>query len=275
MTDQIISQQSDFSDPASWKLVVCITDCSLQGWLRNVVDTTVPLRLLADRKWNGSQDDLLGKIENAVYDNPSLLDDYSSEIVVCSQKSLCLPAEVMAEESDVAELFGTVFAGSQEDDLVMASTGGVGFVSWLTSGLGAFLRRTFPGAKVYPHLAKLHERLHSRNEGPAVYADLSGGYADILVYDDQRLLLAARHRYSDTVQAQYHILNCASQAGLQLDKTQAFLSGARDEKGLLLRELRNQLPMVRNTLVPNLYGNEDLPLAVLACMNPVSKHKKY
>lgn len=267
-TDEI-SRGPEFADPAMWRLTVYLGAGTVKAYLRNVSDPTVEVRRLAADSWDAarlSDADILRHIENAVYDNPAMLDDYSADIIVESDRALWMPKEIADDEEAVAEKYRIVFPGADEDDIFSDFEGDTVCAYHLVNGLAAFIRRTFPGARVSCQQTVLFRRFRLQPvESTAVYVDLRGAKEDIIILSDSRLVHASTHPANTMREAQYHILNCMAAADVDNTKSEVFISGDRLMRTDLIKALREGLPMVRNTMLPRLAGPEEMPTPVIVC----------
>lgn len=258
---------AELADPALWRLTVYIGAGKLRAYLRNTADPTLPMKTLAAADWNCKPQEILQRIESAVYDNPSMLEDYSADIVIESDRTLWAPTEMVPDEDAVAENYNVVFPEAAEDDIFADFEGEAVCLYHLCSGLGAFIRRTFPGSRVTSQMTQLYRRFRRRpTEKTALYADLRDELADILILDRGRLLQSSTHPARNMAEAQYHLLNCLCVSGVNLKETEIFLSGTRDLRAELIKELREELPLVRNTMLPRIDSPKEMPTAALICM---------
>lgn len=260
------SDNIDYADPAFWRLTVCMGAGRLYACLRNTSAAAAPLRTLVNRVWNAPPEETLRHIENAVYDNPSVLDDYSADIIIESDRALWVPAALTADEDSIADAYRMVYDAA-DDDVFCDTEGSASCLYHLTDGLGAFIRRTFPGARVTSQHTRLYR--HFRRipaDGDTLYADLRGEKADILIMRRGELLQSSTHNATSAREAQYHILNCLTTAQADIAGAEIFISGHKERRRELTELLREQMPMVRSALLPNIAGaDEDMPTAALLC----------
>ena len=254
----------DYADPAFWRLTVCMGAGRLYACLRNTSAPDVPLRTLVSRTWTAPPEETLRHIENAVYDNPSVLDDYSADIVIESDKALWVPAAMTADEDSVADAYRMVYDAAP-DDVFCDTEGSASCLYHLTDGLAAFIRRTFPGARVTSQHTQLYRHFRRQPaEGDTLHADLRGDKADIIIIRRGELLHSSTHGASTPREAQYHILNCLLTAGADMTSTEVLVSGPKERRRELTALLREQLPIVRSALLPAIAGADpEMPTAAL------------
>lgn len=247
-------------DLADWRLVCVISGSGMSAYLKNE-DPLKEIVTLFDEKWSANVDNLLSKIEETVYDHPQVLDDITADIVVIAPNTIVVPTDMVYEDDDEAyRLYSTVYA-AEERDLMTETIGGETILYNLVTGLNAFLQRTFPGANVHNHMGVLLRRFRDRvADVPRVYIDIREKEADFVVLDRKKLLLAATHRWDAITDIQYHLFNILDIYGLKADELQVSLSGLREVKSELAKELRKKIAYVMMTMVPSISTNGDLPI---------------
>lgn len=178
-------------DTAEWRLAVYITETGMSAYLKNTENPLEPVATLFEEQWQQDETALLRNIETAVYDHPQLLDDFSTEIVICSPRAMWVPEALAGDYEEQTNLYNKVYK-AEETDVLCDTVNGICCLYTLCPGLPAFLRRTLSGARVSCHLSVLARRFMSRgSEMPRVYADIRQGEVDFVVLDDRRMLLAS------------------------------------------------------------------------------------
>lgn len=249
-------------DIADWRLICVIASSGMSAYLRHV-NPTQEIVTVFDEKWNVAPESLLRQIESTVYDHPQVLDDFTADIVIEAPHSLWVPTELVADDDDeAARLYTQVYAADEQDIMADEAAEATCLYS-LVPRLNAFLQRTFPGARLHSHLGVLVTRFRERSSDmPRVYIDIrDGGEADYVAFDRRNLLMAATHRWSAPADLQYHLYNILDVYGLDPAEVQVSLSGLRDVKSDLMRELRKTLSYVMLTMVPSVGTKAGMPLA--------------
>lgn len=261
MNESNTYQAVRIGDIADWRLICVISAQGMGAWLRHV-NPTQELVTLFDEKWNAESETLLERIENAVYDHPQVLDDFTADIAVVAPRSIWVPSELVADDDEEAARLYTQIYTAEESDIISGTAGDATCLCSLVPGLSAFLQRTFPGARVHPHMSVLARRFRERgSDEPRVFIDIRDGEADFLAFDRSRLLMGATHVWHDPADIQYHLFNIINVYGLDPSEVQVSLSGPRDLKTDLMRELRRTLAYVMLTMMPGIGSKADMPLA--------------
>lgn len=257
------------ADPSERRLTVYLSSSGVKAYLKHTLDATAGYRTLIDSKWTCDPAEVLRHIENAVYDHPEVLDDYECDVLVESDKVMWVPAEI-AEDDDIRNTVYTSLYTADPDDIFTdypdENDNGLASLYYLCPGLPAFLRRTFPGARVTSQQTQLYRRFKGRvSDDASAFADLRNGQMDVLIFNGQNLLMGATHPYSDENDASYHILNCLRQTDTDISKCEIYLSGDRETRTAIIADLRDESNYVRNAMLPRIDSPEGMPTAALIC----------
>lgn len=197
------------SDTDRWQLAVWLSDHGAQAWLMPRSNPLEGRRILLDASWEPDKEGLLNRIENVIYDHPSVLDDYTTAIVVESARTLMVPNARVADQTDAVSLYTRVFTSRDEDVIADETDPPETALLTLTPGMLPFLQRTFPGARVYSHLNRLKSVLREAGRGLRIYLLTRGRQADILAFSDTVLLSASTHDWHQWEDLAYMALNLA------------------------------------------------------------------
>ena len=87
-------------DTAEWKMVIYISWYGMSAYLKNEEDPTEPLVTMFNETWRVDEEDLLSKIQATVYDHPQLFEDFSTEIIINTERSLWIPKVTLDERDE-------------------------------------------------------------------------------------------------------------------------------------------------------------------------------
>jgi len=258
-------------DTADWRLIVYISRTGMSAYLKNEEDPTEPVITLFSRSWDADDDALLQRIETAVYENPQLLDDFSTDIVIVTEKTLWAPRKLMDESEGEEEIFNKVYKASYEDIFIDELDDKICMYT-LVDGLQPFLRRTLPGARTRCQQTLEVSRYVDRfADMPRLYVDIRDGEADYIAFDGKRLLIAATHLWKDKMEIAYQVFNIMDIYGLDREECQVSLSGKREIKGEMMLFLREHIKYVMLTMMPGAVAKSDLPFAVGLLLSRLKK----
>nr|MDE6342559.1 hypothetical protein [Muribaculaceae bacterium] len=101
--------RADLIDTGQWHLAVNISRQGFGAWLVPDFFTGRPPRVLAAATWPATDEGLLARIEDVVYDHPAVLDDYSADIIIECDRQLWLPASEYPADEDCAEAYTAIY----------------------------------------------------------------------------------------------------------------------------------------------------------------------
>lgn len=235
--------RADLPDNGQWHLAVDISLTGFHAWLvpDDILDRSP--RPLASVAWSVDSSSLLERIENAVYDNPEVLDDYSADIVLECERTLWLPADEYSDDEDCAEAYVSVYGGDTLD-VVINDLGREKVAFSLAPGLKSFMERSFPGARIWSQLSLLRLAAASPHDSFKCLLDIRNGEADFILSCRGMLYSASTHPWksvSDIVYALFAILHTY---GADPKDTELVLSGLREPKQTLASETEGLLKII-------------------------------
>lgn len=196
----------------------------------------------------------VGAIEEAIYDNPLLLNDFSRVTVVSRSDARAILPSVIAADHDLAADITTELTGVTGGELIADELPllGVSMCHFIDSDIHNFLCRTFSGVKFIHRLSALTRYWHGTHRGAGSltsHVNLRRSSLDIVLYNGDRLLLCNTYSWVEPADALYFI--AATRAAFGVDHRAAVvLSGDRDVREELTPLLRRYLPTVMPAVFP-------------------------
>lgn len=260
---------SDLMDTGQWHLAVDISRHGFGAWLLPDESLGASPRVIIRTSWHPSDEGLLKRIEDTVYDNPMVLDDYSADIIVESDRQLWLPASLYPTDDDCADAYSSIYGGDILDVMVNdLSTEKCAFM--LTPGLKSFMQRSFPGARIWSQQALLKEASVQPHESFKCLLDVRQSTFDLILFRRGELLSASTHLWKTDTDIAYMLLNILQTYDAPTPETELVFSGVRDVRQSLGKTLQ---PYFKTISQKNhdLDGKE-IPTAVYLAIN---RKKKY
>lgn len=249
-------------DTVEWRLVIFISEIGMSAYLKNIENPIENIVTLFEEMWEKNESSLLNNVENAIFAHPQILDDFSTEILICSPKVIWSPNQDELHEDAVIDEYLSIYCGEASDVLTTLEND-LNCTYSLTPGLLPFLRRTIPGARIRCHQNVLVSKfLSTHAECPVLYVDIREGAADYVLIDKDKLLLASTHMWKDVMDIGYMIINIFDVYELNLDNVQVSISGSIEDKQSLIMVLRQQIAYVTVTKLPTAVSKLKLPLSV-------------
>lgn len=245
-TDNITIQH-----PELWTLEVAFHERAIHYLLFNpsqsnsLIAGEIPL--------DASGADYVKSVENAVYDNPALLDDYGRvRLLVDTQHFVLLPPTVTDIDADTLlrmqfpELDGDVAVC----DLPVCS---VRLAFALPLGMLGFLQRTFNMAPIAHHLQPLCEYYagFSRRSGvKRIFLNMHDERMDMIVFDRDRLQLANTFAVRNASDAMFMALHAWDSLGMDVHSDELQLTGDKSIRDQVAPELRQYISYVMPSIFP-------------------------
>lgn len=220
---------ADFADTGQWRLLLNISTTGLDAFLENVMNPEIELQALCSVNWEQDKDRLLQNIEDAVYNNPRLLDDFSTRIVLFDSHTLFIPTEI-AEKTSEAEndLYKKVYTAENRD--IMTDTDSDITAVWsMAPGIKSFLMRTFPGALITSNLMNKVKTLRNNSKGIQLHAIARKGEVDIILIDNNRLISASTHEWMSSDDIAFLLLNLLDIYDYNISVVNLFVEGTSTE----------------------------------------------
>ncbi len=254
---------ADLADTGRWRLIIYISQKGISAYLMSVADTEIPAGKLFDIIWEADRATLLQNIENAVYDNPRVLDDYSADIIIDTDRIIWTrPAEDYTEAEDAfADLYhcdiSDIFT-HESDSLTALFT--------IAPGLKGFLDRTFPGTRISSHLSLLAAacRNIAGNETTLI-ADLTDSKADMLLYSGSKLLCGVSHTVFSPVDAAYIIFSMAEVYEINPSSVRVMCNCDDAAMAALAECVEPAVASLDRFPVPEIKTDSPMPLAAAFC----------
>lgn len=271
MTENIshIGSHPDFLDNGQWHLAIDISRHGFGAWLLPDESLGASPRTISRIAWQPSDEGLLQRIEDTVYDNPTVLDDYSADIIVESDRQLWLPASLYPTDEDCADAYVSVYGGDILDVMVN-DLRNEKCAFMLTPGLKSFMQRSFPGARIWSQQALLLEASSQPHESFKGLLDIRQSSFDLILFRRGELLSASTHLWKTDTDIAYILLNILQTYDAPSPETEIVFSGIRDVRQSLGKTLH---PYFKTISQKNhdLDGKE-IPTAVYLAIN---RKKKY
>lgn len=259
-------------DTGQWYLIVEVSENGMEAILKNVEADTIPCILLFRKQWTNEGENLLEEVEREVYNNPRILDDYATHIVITSSKNLWIPADFTEDEEFNEVFFTSVYPASPDD---IGSDFGNEEVNLYTlvPGLNSFLKRTLPGSKITSHMTIIKskfdeieiEKIGDKLPDTALqnfYINIRKNFVDIFAYENGRFIFGATHPYISSTDILYKILLGAKAYGLIPSEASVCLIGKDTQLSSVNRLFRKFFKQVLNISVPKILNNENTSFAV-------------
>lgn len=237
------ANRADYLDTGQWHLAVDISSYGLGAWLVPDASLGRSPKTLAEESWNPASENMLHRIEDAVYDNPTILDDYSADIIIESDRQLWLPADIYTSDEECAEIYTKIYGGD-EFDVLINETVKEKTAFTLVPGLKSFMQRSFPGARIWSQQALLKEAGMQPHDEYKFLVDIRKDSADFILLHRGNLLSASSHPWKSEADISYTLMNILQTYGADPNKTDLIFSGLHETRQNLGKTLSPYLKSI-------------------------------
>ena len=201
-----------------------------------------------------SMGNYLNALENAIYDNPLLLDDYAGTTIAVHPPHFVLLPQELVDAGMAAKVLEASFSTVDGTVLAHHIAGSTAAVACdIPRGVLAFLRRTFVGAVVMHHLVPLCGYCigaYSEETG-CMHISLDENSAHMVVVKQGELQMANSFHYRALEDVAYFALNMWKASALDSRHDKVLLSGDNSRRSSLAEQLRQWLPYVMPDVLPS------------------------
>lgn len=189
-------------------------------------------------------------LEDVVYDNPLMLSDFRSVTILTDTPRWVLFPLELAETDPMAprRVFSALSSSPDvEGECADTSMYNAAIIYATDPQLARFVRRTFPTARIKPHILPLLRYFASRpgrGNSPRMLVNLRPGQADIITAAGNRLIQAVTATFSATADLIYRILAMVRDSGLDPNNDEILISGSqsiREEISPMLRTYHSRV----------------------------------
>lgn len=242
----------DISDHQRWQLQLT---AGHNGVRANYFDVISPRAFVhTDQHWRCDPADALRKIEDTIYDNPDIVDDYTTCILVRPVQMVFLPADSLPPDADeeARELADLVDACENKDVWSEELLPGIRAVYTTPGGVRDFLTRTFPTEDVQLALRPMarHVAAWGADGAEKVWVHLDADTLDIIAMAGGKPVIINTREYHGAADAAYYVVSVVRTLGLSASRAEVRLSGEESVRRELLPMLRRHLGFVSNALLP-------------------------
>jgi hypothetical protein len=255
-----VTDLKQFDDIRRYKLIIYISGKELRGYFKPYDNSAPASEAINVHLHTGDDDKLLHHIENGIYDNSILLNDYETTLVISTPSLLFFPKGI--SEEVIMDTMQRVYNADAED--VFTETEGDETVAfYLADGLKSFLNRTFPGVTVHNHLTALKRKFKLSSQRDArVYADIEGSHLNLMAFSGNKFLHGSVHSFNEINDAAYYIFSLWESLGFAADEAELNVSGPKEKRQELMTLLRKYINYVMLTIIPSQDSAEPLPATV-------------
>jgi len=242
----------DISDHARWRLLLTVGESCVRAVFH---DQAAKRQLLyLDRNWHCDPADALGRIEDAIYEDPAILDDYITGILVRPTRMILVPSAEIdpGDEEAAADMLSLLDLSENKDVWIEPVEASLTAVFSTPAGVKDFLLRSFPTEDVHFALRPMLAYLLSGQTPVAerVWVHFDERTLDIVAMAGGMPVLVNTRAYNDPADAAYYIIMAMRALSLSESDAEVMLSGSAVVRREIMPVLRKYLGFVANGILP-------------------------
>ena len=246
------TQDINLRNPELWTLILRIDKKTVKFILYNEEEENSLISRGLELNVTGGG--YLRALENCIYDNPTLIQDYKRvAVVVTSPHFVVLPNE-MSDDEMLLDVMDYMYAGDDGDrnicDLIKGKTS---IAYTLHRGVTSFLQRTFNMPLIVHSLVPLCVYAGKKSEKSGIakmYAHVSDDCLDLCVFSKGELLMANTYHLRELDEAAYYMLMVWQTLGLDVMNDELQLSADKEVREILTPQLRKYINFVMSIIFP-------------------------
>ncbi len=196
----------------------------------------------------------LKALENAIYDNNVLLEEYKQVRVMVDSSQFVILPPAYADEMTAQDAFDATYPDAKGDfAFCQLPRCNVGIAYAAPQGVMSFLDRTFGMPTVVHHLYPLCEHYRRQDENREVaclHLNLHTDYIDVLITRDRQLVMACSYAYKDINDAAYYALHAWQTFGLDQQRDELLVTGDKQPRTQVIPVLRQYVSYVMPAIFP-------------------------
>lgn len=246
------TQDIDIRYPEHWTLILRLGESSISFILYS--DHEENSLIYRELTLDKSTGDYLKSLENCIYDNPALLQDFKRVAVEIASSHFVVLPEAMNNDDHMHEVMDYMFATDGGDrHLCPLSDGKTAIAFTMPRGVMSFLQRTFNMPTVVHQLVPLSKYGEAKCEKSGIsrmFAHLYNEHLDLCVFRKGELIMTNTYRLRNTEEAVFYMLNAWQHLGLDVMTDELQLSSDKTVRDLLTPQLRKYINFVMPIIFP-------------------------
>lgn len=246
------TSEIDIQHPEFWTLQLNLCEKSLLFSLHDIDEDNS--LIVGNINLDLSGNNYLKALENAVYDNPVLLNDYRKVRVMAESSHFALLPPQFGSEDDALEVFKAQFPNHEGDFALCTLPRCNCHIAFsMPEGVIPFLQRTFNMPPVFHHLYPLceHYKGHDANRGVAcMHLNLRQDFIDIVIIKNHELAMANTYSCSQAQDIVFYTLHAWKAYGLDATKDELLLTGPKNLRDMVTGSLRQYIGYVMPAIFP-------------------------
>lgn len=246
------TQDIEIRNPELWTLILRLDAAAVKFILYcdEMENSLISRTLSLDLTVGG----YLKALENCIYDNPVLIQDYKHVAVsVASNHFVALP-EALSDDDTMLDVMDYMYSGDTGDRYLCRLVPGESQMAFtIPQGVQSFLQRTFNMPQIVHHLVPLCTYCGKKSEKSGLskmYAHIYDNRMDLCVYRKGELVQTNTYQFRNVEESVYYMLNVWQNIGLDVMADELQLCADKAVRDQLTPQLRKYITYVMPIIFP-------------------------
>lgn len=241
---------ADIDDIKIWHLYILLGKKRLIALFHN--KRTNDIFSYIDYQWSNTDNLSLEQIQNTIYENPLILNGYTTTILIESNYFTIVPSKFIENDEDAYDLMDCIYS-TDNADLWIDNIGDETILFNTLSGLQSFLYRTFPESSVHFQLTptiNFFKANQSIEKNGNIVVNITEEKVEIIAIKNKKLQYSNIFDYKESSDIVYFILNAWNMLGFDQQTDELKVSGVKDIRTQVMPTLRKYINYVMLTTLP-------------------------
>lgn len=241
---------ADIDDIKIWHLYILLGKKRLIALFHN--KRTNDIFSYIDYQWSNTDNLSLEQIQNTIYENPLILNGYTTTILIESNYFTIVPSKFIENDEDAYDLMDCIYS-TDNADLWVDNIGDETILFNTLSGLQSFLYRTFPESSVHFQLTptiNFFKANQSIEKNGNIVVNITEEKVEIIAIKNKKLQYSNIFDYKESSDIVYFILNAWNMLGFDQQSDELKVSGVKDIRAQVMPTLRKYINYVMLTTLP-------------------------
>ena len=260
----INSTPSDIDDIKIWHLYILLGKKELMALFHNKI--TNDIFSYIDYQLNNTDGLSLKQIQNIIYENPLILNGYSTTILIESRHFTIAPSKFINNDEDAYNMMDCIY-NTDNADFWIDNIGDETILFNTLSGLQSFIYRTFPESSVHFQLSPaitFFKGIKSVEKNGNMFVNITDEKIEIIAIKNNCFQYSNIFDYKEPTDIIYFTLNAWNMLGFNQQTDELKISGMKDIRTQVMPTLRKYINYVMLTTLPQSFNtNFSIPQNIL------------
>ena len=207
----------------------------------------------------------LNKVQNLIYENPLILNDYKTTILIESNQFTLVPSEFVRNEESAYDMMECIYR-MENSDVWVNSIDNETILFNTSEGIQSFIYRTFPTAKILfqsTPLISYFKESESNDKRNSMIVNIDETRMEIIAISNNNTIFTNIFSFKETSDIIYFILNVWNMLGFDQENDELKIYGSKEIRNQVMPSLRKFINYVMLPILPHsINGNQEMDISL-------------